>query len=120
MGTIYRTQEKAKIGVAIAENKWKELLSDPKIIAWIAGVVLLLKITPVWRVMSVLYAVLWRKWIVMLASSWVFLYFYKMLDSEIQEEIKSQKDSLFSMFGEYLSVEQLRDFKQEVSEIFDN
>lgn len=74
---------------------WIEHLKDsPEIIAWIAGIVALLRLTPVGRWVSVLYWLVWKKWMAFLASAGVFGYFYSQLPSGMQDEFKNNKEFL--------------------------
>ena len=68
--------------------------NNKEIVAWIAWIALVLRFTPAWRVVSVLYSLVGKKWMTILASAWVFTYFYKQLDVETKNSLLSYKEKL--------------------------
>lgn len=79
-----------------AAEQWRDasveyIKHSPEMLAYIAGIVAILKWTPAGRWVSVLYSLVWKKGIALLVSSWVFAYFYSQLPWGIQEEFQSYK-----------------------------
>ncbi len=75
-----------------AMDAWIETIEDsPEIIAWLAWIIAVLAFTPVWRLVKVLYWLIWKKWIALLASAWVFVYFYNQLSPDMQNSLNQNK-----------------------------
>jgi hypothetical protein len=83
----------------LLKNAWKvkdaasdKLSENPEYILYLAWVIAILKWTPIWRPFSVLYSLFGKKWLAILASTWVFVYFYNLLDENLQNEFLKYKN----------------------------
>ncbi len=75
------------------------LKQNPEILWWIAGIALALKFTPTGRAVSVLYAMVGKRWILALATSWIFAYLYSQLDTDTQKELQQNKTNFKEVTG---------------------
>ena len=75
------------------------LKQNPEILWWIAGIAFALKFTPAGRAVSVLYAMVGKRWILALATSGIFAYLYSQLDTDTQKELQENKTSFKEVTG---------------------
>ncbi len=75
--------------------------ANPEYLAYAAWVIAILRFTPAGRIVSVLYSILWKRWMVILAISSVFAYFYSQLSPQMKDELSEWADYLKNKWEDF-------------------